>query len=173
MRTGADRRQRAGRPADLHLRSRSRASAGGRVWLLSRRLGDLSRGRAGRQPPWPAYHQRDSSGKAHAATANLARAGLADLVEVRVGDALQTLARLGEPVDLLVLDGWNELYLPVLELLTPHLAAGALVLADLSADDPDLASYLARVRDPDGDWTSLTVPFDAGVEISTRATTAS
>lgn len=111
-------------------------------------------------------------GKAHAATVNLAQAGLAHLVEVRVGDALRTLGLLGEPVDLLVLDGWNELYLPVLDLIEPQLAAGAMVLADLSADDPDLALYLARVTNPDGEWASLTIPFDAGVEVSTRAVAA-
>lgn len=106
--------------------------------------------------------------KASAATANLGQAGLGHLVEVRVGDALQTLSRLDQPVDLLVLDGWNELYLPVLDLLTPQLARNALVVADLSADDPDLLPYLARVRDRDGEWASLTIPFDAGIEVSTR-----
>lgn len=108
-------------------------------------------------------------GKARAAMANLAEAGLGDLVEVRVGDALQTLDRLDEPPDLLVLDGWNEFYLPVLDLLTPQLSRSALVVADLSADDPDLLPYLSRVRDPDGEWVSLTIPLDAGVEVSTRA----
>lgn len=111
-------------------------------------------------------------GKAQAATANLAQVGLGHLVEVRVGDALQTLDRLDEPVDLLVLDGWNELYLPVLDLLAPQLARDAVVLADLSADDPDLAPYLARVRSPHGEWASLTIPFDAGVEVSTRTIAA-
>lgn len=111
-------------------------------------------------------------GKARAAAANLAQADLGRLVDVRVGDALQTLDQLDEPVDLLVLDGWNELYLQVLDLLTPQFAQGALVIADLSADDPDLLPYLARVRDPDGEWASLTIPFDAGVEVSTRAAAA-
>jgi predicted O-methyltransferase YrrM len=108
-------------------------------------------------------------GKARAARANVAQAGLGDLVEIRVGDALQTLNPVGEQVDLLVLDGWNELYLPVLDLLTPQLAPSALAIADLSADDPDLLPYLERVRGGDDGWTSLTVPFDAGVEISIRA----
>jgi predicted O-methyltransferase YrrM len=106
-------------------------------------------------------------GKARAAETNLEQAGLDHLVEVRVGDALHTLNEIAERVDLLILDGWNELYLPVLDLLMPQLASGAFVVADLSADDPDLLPYLERVRDPDGEWTSLTIPLDAGVEIST------
>lgn len=106
--------------------------------------------------------------KARAATANLAQAGLGSLVEVRVGDALRTLDRLDQQVDMLILDGWNELYLPVLDLLMPQLAQDAFVVADLSVDDPDLQPYLSRVRDLDGEWVSLTIPFDAGVEVSTR-----
>jgi predicted O-methyltransferase YrrM len=106
--------------------------------------------------------------KARAAKENIDEAGLSHLVDVRVGDALQTLDRQDELIDMLVLDGWNELYLPMLDLLTPRLRSGSLVVADLSADDPDLLPYIERVRDPDGEWTSITIPLDAGVEISTR-----
>ena len=45
---------------------------------------------------------------------------------MRVGDALTTLSDVAE-VDLLFLDGWNNLYEPVVELLTPRLSPGALV----------------------------------------------
>ncbi|MHB1538955.1 MAG: hypothetical protein ACYCYN_10745 [Solirubrobacteraceae bacterium] len=30
-------------------------------------------------------------------------------------------------------------------------------------------AILEHVRDPQGDWTSVTLPLDAGVEISARA----
>lgn len=109
-------------------------------------------------------------GKAAALAANLREAGLDDLVEVRVGDALQTLRDLSTPVDLLFLDGWNELYLPLLTLMKPVLADGALIVADLSTEDPDLTGYLEHVRDPQHGWVSVTVPLDAGVEISTHTT---
>jgi predicted O-methyltransferase YrrM len=51
-------------------------------------------------------------------------------VEIREGDALETLSDPGGPVDLLFLDGFAPLYLPVLELLKPRLGPGALVVAD-------------------------------------------
>ena len=70
--------------------------------------------------------------KARLARQNLADAGLDDLVDLREGDALSTLADVDEG-DLLFLDGWNNLYLPVLDLLDPALSTGALVVADLSA----------------------------------------
>jgi predicted O-methyltransferase YrrM len=108
--------------------------------------------------------------KAAAARANLAAAGLGDLVEVRAGDALETLRDLGGPVDLLFLDGRNDLYLEVLRLLEPVLAPDALVLADLSAGDPDLVPYLDHVRDADGAYRSLTLLPEPGLEVSVRRT---
>jgi hypothetical protein len=64
------------------------------------------------------------------AVAHLAQAGLAEVSEVRLGDALETLRVLPEPIDLVLLDGWKDLYLPVLELLTPKLRPGSVVFAD-------------------------------------------
>lgn len=110
--------------------------------------------------------------KASHARANLQRAGLADLFELRVGDALQTLAELPGRADLLFLDGWNELYLPVLQQLSPMLARGAVVVADLSRDDPALTPYLDLVRDRSRGWLSVTLALDAGVEVSVQARAA-
>jgi predicted O-methyltransferase YrrM len=104
--------------------------------------------------------------KAQAARANLVAAGLDDLVELRVGDAAQTLREIDGSVGLVFLDGRNDLYLEVLRLLHPCLLPGALVVADLSRDDPDLIPYLGYVRDPGGAYSSICLPLDAGVEIS-------
>jgi predicted O-methyltransferase YrrM len=105
--------------------------------------------------------------KAEITRRNLAEAGLDDVVELREGDALSTLADMGE-VDLLFLDGWNNLYLPVLDLLEASLTPGALVIADLSAGDPEHAPYCERMHDPAGGYVSVTVPLDAGVVVSSR-----
>jgi predicted O-methyltransferase YrrM len=105
--------------------------------------------------------------KATAAVENLAEAGLSDVVDLRVGDALETLRDV-ETVDLLFLDGWNNLYLSVLDLLEPKLSAGALVIADLSEDDPELIPYGERMHDPASGYFSVDVPLDAGVVVSVR-----
>jgi predicted O-methyltransferase YrrM len=104
--------------------------------------------------------------KARAARRNLEQAGLGGLVDLRVGDALQTLRDLPETVELLFLDGWNDLYLDVLALLEPRLAAGALVIADLSPGDPNLERYCAFVDAPQHGYISVIVPLDAGVVVS-------
>lgn len=107
--------------------------------------------------------------KANALTKNLRQAALQDTVEVQAGDARDTLSDLhGPPIDLLFLDGWNEHYLPVLQLVQNHLAPDALVLANLSADGSDLRPYLNHVRN-NPRWLTTTLPLNAGVELSMRA----
>jgi predicted O-methyltransferase YrrM len=106
--------------------------------------------------------------RAQAAAANLAAAGLDDLVELRVGDARDTLASLDGPVDMVFLDGWNDLYLPVLHLLEPRLAPGGLVAADMSPDDPHLDAYRDHVGDPANGYHSVEAPLADGVVVSVR-----
>jgi predicted O-methyltransferase YrrM len=103
--------------------------------------------------------------KVAAAEQNLAEAGLDDLVEMRVGDALTTLRDVPE-VDLVFLDGWNNLYEPVVDLLQPRLSPGALVIADLSSDDPDQMKYVERMHAPDSGYVTVNIPLDAGVVVS-------
>jgi predicted O-methyltransferase YrrM len=105
--------------------------------------------------------------KARIAAANLIEAGLADVVDLRTGDALEILHDVAT-VDLLFLDGWNNLYVPLLELLEPRLSPGALVVADLSEDDPEQVPYCERMHDPERGYVSVDVPLDAGVVVSVR-----
>lgn len=105
--------------------------------------------------------------KVAAARANLAAAGLAEVAEVRAGDAMQTLADVEGPVDLVLLDGWKDLYLPVLHLLRAKLRKGSVVFADNIFTFPKaLAPYVAFVRDPSSGFESLTVPLGHGMEYS-------
>jgi predicted O-methyltransferase YrrM len=107
--------------------------------------------------------------KAQAARRNLIDAGLDDLVEIRIGDARDTLRELPARVDVLFLDGSNDLYLDILRLVERRLAPNALIAADLSAEDPDLDPYLQHVRDRAKGYVSVLVPLDDGVELSVRA----
>ncbi|KIQ33957.1 methyltransferase [Variovorax paradoxus] len=95
---------------------------------------------------------------------HLAEGDVNDLVEIREGDALETLARdLPESIDLLLLDGAKALYNDVLALVESRLRPGALIVADNADYSPD---YLARVRSADSGY--LSVPFADDVELSMR-----
>jgi predicted O-methyltransferase YrrM len=102
--------------------------------------------------------------KAARARENFNAGGLSDLIEIREGDALQTLARdLPERIDLLLLDGAKGLYPAVLALVEPHLRPGALIVADNADWSPE---YLERVRSPAHGYMSI--PFASDVELSMR-----
>jgi predicted O-methyltransferase YrrM len=96
------------------------------------------------------------------------QAGLADLIELRQGDAFETLTGV-RGIDFLMLDGWKSLYLPLLQRLEPVLSPGCLVAADdINLMHDLLKSYLAYVREPKNGYTSCEVPIDDGLEVSLR-----
>jgi predicted O-methyltransferase YrrM len=95
---------------------------------------------------------------------NLTAGGLVDLVEIREGDALETLStNLPEAIDLLLLDGAKALYPDILSLVESRLRPGAFVIADNADYSPE---YLARVRTPASGYMST--PFAEDVELSMR-----
>jgi predicted O-methyltransferase YrrM len=110
-----------------------------------------------------------STDKVAAATATFAETGLDDLITVLEGDALTTLAGLDGPVDFVLLDGWKELYLPVLRLLEDRLSPGALLVAD-NTSMADTQPYLDHVRDPANGYVSVVFPAreSDSMEISCR-----
>jgi predicted O-methyltransferase YrrM len=104
------------------------------------------------------------SSKAARARENLAEAGLTDLVEIREGDALETLAHdLPETLDLVLLDGAKALYADILELVEECLRPGSLVLAD---DARHCQEFVSRIRSDANRY--LSVPLAGDLEISMR-----
>ena len=105
--------------------------------------------------------------KLERARANLAEAGLADHVELREGDAMETLQDVAAPVDLLFLDGWKDLYLPLLDLLEPKLRPGSVVLADNIFTFPqELKAYVESVTSASRPCHSVVLPFSTGLAYS-------
>ncbi|MEV4641011.1 class I SAM-dependent methyltransferase [Actinoplanes sp. NPDC049548] len=111
------------------------------------------------------YTTELSAAKVAAARANIAEAGLSDVVTVLPGDARETLADVAGPIDLVLLDGWKELCLPVLRQLEPRLRPGALVVAD-DTTFASMADYLAYVRDPANGYVTVDFPVADGMELS-------
>jgi hypothetical protein len=103
--------------------------------------------------------------KVRAARASLEEARLADRVTILHGDAMKTLNEIPGPIDLVLLDGWKDLYLPVLRSLESRLTIGALIVAD-DINFPSVSEYLDYVRDPANGYVSVAFPVDDGMEIS-------
>ena len=110
-----------------------------------------------------------SAAKVAAATSTFAKVGLDDLITVLAGDATQTLADIDEPVGFVLLDGWKDLYVPVVALLEPRLSAGALVVAD-NTGLADAQPYIEYIRDPANGFVGVSFPVrdSDAMEISCR-----
>jgi len=103
-------------------------------------------------------------GKIARAREHLTEGGVIDLVEMRAGDALETLGRdLPARIDLLLLDGAKALYPEILRLTESRLRPGAVIVADNADYSPE---YLERVRAPNSGYVST--PFADDVELSVR-----
>ncbi|KAH0842795.1 hypothetical protein AYO21_10950 [Fonsecaea monophora] len=88
-------------------------------------------------------------------------------IELREGDIRETLKEGLPEIDLLLLDIWTPMALPVVKLCQPRMRRGAVVIADntISAADryKELLDYM---RDPASGFRNLTLPYTNGLEMS-------
>jgi predicted O-methyltransferase YrrM len=96
------------------------------------------------------------AGMAAVARGHLELAGVSDLVEIRPGDARETLAHLAGPFDLAFVDAEKAEYVDYGELLWPKLAAGASLVADNVVSHAEAtAPFLAWLRGLDDAATTV------------------
>jgi predicted O-methyltransferase YrrM len=104
-------------------------------------------------------HARDS----------IERAGLHGFVDFKLGDARESLRKLTEPADFVLLDLWKDLYIPCFDLFYPKLKPGALIVADNmtfpESSREAAAAYQKHIRTKPG-IQSLLVPVGFGLELS-------
>jgi predicted O-methyltransferase YrrM len=123
--------------------------------------------------------------RARIARDNFSRAGLADRVNVMVGDAERLVAKVAGPFDLIFQDGAKRLYGPLLDKLVALLRPGGLLLTDnvlwdgevvpgykpkperKSEDTIAIAEYNARLN-AHPELVTATVPLRDGVAISVK-----
>jgi len=88
--------------------------------------------------------------RAREARENFTRAGLADCVNVIVGDAERMIAKVAGPFDLIFQDGDKHLYAPLLDRLVSLLRPGGLLVTDNVLWDGEVVPGLVRkpARDP-------------------------
>ena len=107
--------------------------------------------------------------KVNAARANAARAGFAQFVDILEGDAMNTLSTGNETIDLLLLDGWKEIYLPLVKMLTPKFRAGTVVIADkIFTFKTTLRPYVEHMQNRANGFDSVTLPLSHGMKYSVR-----
>ena len=105
--------------------------------------------------------------KAAAAREHFEQAGLSRFVDLREGDLRQTLKGIDGPVDFMLMDIWITMARPALELVTPHLRPGAIVIADNTAQyRGEYADYFTFLETQE--FRTMTLPFDGGLEMSVR-----
>jgi predicted O-methyltransferase YrrM len=98
---------------------------------------------------------------------NIAEAGLSEFADIRLGDALKTLEQTLVPIDMIFLDGWKNLYMPILEKLKPRLRVGSVVLADnIFTFKKTLKPYVDYMQSGDNGFESTTLKISEGLEFS-------
>jgi predicted O-methyltransferase YrrM len=105
--------------------------------------------------------------KAAAARANFEAAGIADLIDLREGDLRETLKALESPIDFVLMDIWTEMVVPAMQLITPHLRPGAVVIADNTTSFRHAYRHYFDFLAANG-FSTLTLPFDGGLEYSVK-----
>jgi predicted O-methyltransferase YrrM len=107
--------------------------------------------------------------KAKAARANFSEAGLSDLIELREGDLRETLVEVRAPIDFMLIDIWTPMARPALELVSPSLRAGAVIIADNTTQfRAAYRDYFDFVNNPANKLSTMTLPFEGGLEFTVR-----
>jgi len=98
----------------------------------------------------------------------LEKAGLANHVVFRCGDALQLIGQMTEIVDFALIDLWKDVYIPCFDLVAAKLAPGGLIAADNMIFPPDnqamAEQYRSHVRRKGFD--SVLLRAGHGIEVS-------
>lgn len=107
--------------------------------------------------------------KVQQARKNIAEAGLEAYVEIREGDALETLKNLNKTVDMLLIDGWPHLALDIFKLVSPFLRKGGIIITDnIGSFKEELTPYVEFLQNPDNGYRSTTLNLKGGTEFSLK-----
>lgn len=101
----------------------------------------------------------------------LEKAGLADYVDLRCGDAVELINADPGPFDFVLVDLWKELYAPCFRAFYPKLSEEAVLCSDnmiepVSARE-DVREYREEVR-AKPDMQTVLLPIGSGIELSIK-----
>jgi predicted O-methyltransferase YrrM len=126
---------------------------------------------------WLGLGARESGGKvvsieydpqrAREATANIAAAGLTDVVRVVHGDAFKEIPKLAGNFDLVFLDAWKPDYKKFFDLVYPRINPGGLFLAhNVINKKSEMEPFLQAVQGHRGLFTTIVSPGSEGMLVS-------
>ncbi len=101
----------------------------------------------------------------------LTKAGLADVVDFRCGDAVEMIKADPGPFDFILLDIWKELYTPCFDAFYSKLSEEAIIASDNMITPemarPDVRIYREAVR-AKADLQTVLLPIGQGIELSVK-----
>jgi predicted O-methyltransferase YrrM len=128
---------------------------------------------------WLGLGARESGGKvvsieydpqrAQQATANIAGAGLTDVVRVVQGDAFKEIPKLQGTFDFVFLDAWKPDYQKFFALVFPRMTPGALFTAhNVINKKNDMEPFLKTIQTHPQLFTSIVSPGSEGMSVSVK-----
>ena len=100
---------------------------------------------------------------------NIADAGLDNYVDIREGDAIETLQNIDHKIDMLLVDGWANLALDILKLVDPYIRKGGIIISDnVGTFKEDLRNYVEYLQDPKNGYCSTTLNLKGGTEFAVK-----
>lgn len=106
--------------------------------------------------------------RANAAQANFERAGVADRVQILIGDARDLLRQRSEPIDFVFIDGTKSQYETYFDVVYKQMGVGATIVADnVISHEDELADYVTYMQNHPN-LESVTAPVGRGLEITVK-----
>jgi caffeoyl-CoA O-methyltransferase len=102
-------------------------------------------------------------------TANIQRAGLADVVQVVSGDAFAEIPKVAGSFDFVFLDAWKKDYKRFLDIVYPRLDKGGLFVAhNVVNKRSEMGDFLDAVHKNPSLWTTIVSPSGEGMSVSLK-----
>jgi predicted O-methyltransferase YrrM len=154
------------RVSNAHRVVEAGTSYGVSTLYLAAAVRDNVRGTAGTGVVIGTEHEPE---KARAARRHFEQADLSRFIDLREGDVRDTLKQINGPVDFMLVDIWIPMARPALEVVSPHLRPGAIVIYDNTrVRRTEYADYFAFLDNPINGFRTMTLPFDGGLDLSVR-----
>jgi predicted O-methyltransferase YrrM len=107
--------------------------------------------------------------RAQEAKANIAKAGLADVVTVVPGDAFKAVPAIQGQFDFVFIDAWKRDYQKYFDMVFPRMPAGGLIVAHNVLNKKDeMGDFLATIETHPKLFTTIVAPSGEGVSVSVK-----